>query len=259
MGLRDVEPIVVDLVRRRRVTEGSREPRASVVSRVSVPRRELLVAVLAVAIGATALAGSAFGVLPACTDPAWGCQLAHDPPGFAGSNTAIAFDPAGDAWVSFRDQDAQALMVARYVGEGGDCVCNPAWTCTVVDDPGGQGVGFETDIAFTGGTAWVSYYDRTKGALKVAVLQGAPTGGSAPVVTGFSPTSGPVGTGVTISGSNLTGATAVMFGGIFAAFPVPSDTQITATVPGGAKTGPITAVTPAGSATSSQSFRVTKR
>ena len=537
------------------MTEGSREPRASLVSRVTVPRRELLVAVLAVAIGATALVGSALGVLPGCTDPAWGCQLAHDPPGFAGSNTAIAFDSAGSAWVSFRDQDAQALMVARYVGEAGDCAGNEAWECTVVDDPAGHDVGFETDIAFTadgkawvsyqdtttddlkvahtvapgpgsgcsssatdwsceavdsssqvggytaiavengtplvtywdagrndlrwarpgtgaaacdagswscgivdsgavgayandlavdssgrawaayrysgsgtgpqaaklvvathvgsggsgcgsgspewscmaiaktgnvgldtgiafdvggkpwvhywnnnnlnlarldpGGTTqrcsvaadwecttihdtadsvgeyggiafdakgsawiayhgatakrayvahhvgggagsgcgsggstawacstldasgdvgafwmgiavrptgawgtgepWVSYYDRTRGALKVAVLQGAPTGGSAPVVTGLSPTSGPVGTGVTISGSNLTGATAVMFAGIFAAFPVPSDTQITATVPGGAKTGPITVVTPAGSATSSQSFRVTKR
>lgn len=529
--------------------EGSREPRASVVSRVTVPTRALLVVVLAVMIGATALAGSALGVLPGCTDLAWGCQQAHNPPGFAGSNTAIAFDAGGSAWVSFRDQDAQALMVARYVGAGGDCVGNQEWACTVVDDPEGHNVGFETDIAFTAdgvawvsyqdtttddlkvartvvpgtgsgcapsitdwtceavdsasqvggytaiavessaplvtywdagrndlrwarpgsgvaacdaagwscgtvdsgavgayandlavdpsgrawvayrysgsgtgpqaaklviathvvtggsgcgsgspewscspvtktgnvgldtgiafdaagapwvhywnnnnlnlarlggsgprcsvaadwecstihdaadsvgeyggiafdasgaawiayhgatakhayvshyvgagagsgcgstgstawacstldasgdvgafwmgiaihpdsGAPWVSYYDRSNGALKVAILQGAPTGGSTPVVTGFSPTSGPIGSSVIISGSNLATTTVVTFGGTPATFGVQSEGQIAAMVPVGAKTGPITIVTPDGSTTTSQSFRVTKR
>lgn len=132
-------------------------------------RLALLVAVAAGALSLAIGAVAADGVLPACTDTAWGCEAVHDPPGVAGSNTAIAFDPSGVAWVSFRDQDAQALMVARHVGSGGSCEQNAAWTCVVVDDPEGRDVGFETDIAFTSdGTAWVSYQDTTTDDLRVA-------------------------------------------------------------------------------------------
>jgi uncharacterized protein YhjY with autotransporter beta-barrel domain len=59
---------------------------------------------------------------------------------------------------------------------------------------------------------------------------------AAPTVTGVSPTSGPTagGTSVTITGTNFTGATAVMFGANPAAsYTVDSATQITATSPAG--------------------------
>ncbi len=60
-------------------------------------------------------------------------------------------------------------------------------------------------------------------------------------VTGISPTSGAVGSSVTITGTNLTGVTAVQFAnGVAAQFTVNSATSITATVPSGAVTGPIT-------------------
>jgi IPT/TIG domain len=86
------------------------------------------------------------------------------------------------------------------------------------------------------------------------------TSASAPTISSFSPTSGKVGTGVTITGTNFTGATSVRFGGgISATYTVVSDSQITATVPTGAKNGPISVTTPAGTATSSQGFRVSKR
>jgi hypothetical protein len=78
-----------------------------------------------------------------------------------------------------------------------------------------------------------------------------------PAITGFSPTQGPVGTQVIISGSGFTGATAVKFNGKSATFTVNSDTQITATVPTGATTGPITVTGPGGRGTSTTNFTVT--
>jgi uncharacterized protein (TIGR03437 family) len=58
--------------------------------------------------------------------------------------------------------------------------------------------------------------------------------------TNIAPTSGTVGTAVTITGANFTGVTGVKFGSAAAAFTVNSDTEITAVVPGGAATGPLT-------------------
>jgi hypothetical protein len=77
-----------------------------------------------------------------------------------------------------------------------------------------------------------------------------------PTVSSFTPTSGPAGTSVTITGTNLTGATTVAFGGVAATFTVDADTQITATVPSNAVTGPISVTTPGGTATSSTPFTV---
>jgi uncharacterized repeat protein (TIGR03803 family) len=79
-----------------------------------------------------------------------------------------------------------------------------------------------------------------------------------PQVLSFSPTSGAVGTSVTITGKSLTGASAVSFGGVLAtSFTVNSGTQITATVPTGAKTGVIAVRTLGGRGQSSTSFTVT--
>jgi hypothetical protein len=78
-----------------------------------------------------------------------------------------------------------------------------------------------------------------------------------PQITTFTPTSGVVGSSVTINGVSLTQATKVMIGGKAATFTVNSDIKITATVPAGAKTGlPISITTPGGSATSSGKFAV---
>jgi uncharacterized repeat protein (TIGR03803 family) len=71
------------------------------------------------------------------------------------------------------------------------------------------------------------------------------------------PTSGPVGTPVTILGNNLVGTTAVTFNGTAATFTVVSSTVIKATVPGGATTGKVTVTTPKGTLTSKVNFRVT--
>ena len=81
---------------------------------------------------------------------------------------------------------------------------------------------------------------------------------SGPSISSFSPTSGPVGTLVTINGSNFTGATAVKFGNRAAAsFTVDSSTKIFATVADGTQTGPVQVTTPDGTATSARDFVVT--
>jgi large repetitive protein len=84
------------------------------------------------------------------------------------------------------------------------------------------------------------------------------TGNLAAAISSFNPTSGPVGTSVTITGTNLCGASAVTFNATPApGFTVSSNTQITATVPSGATTGKIGVTTPVNTATSATDFTVT--
>jgi hypothetical protein len=77
-----------------------------------------------------------------------------------------------------------------------------------------------------------------------------------PTITGFSPTSGNAGTFVTITGTNFDTTTNVYFNGASAPWRVDSSTQVTAIVPTGATTGPISVQTQAGTATSATDFVV---
>jgi uncharacterized protein (TIGR03437 family) len=65
------------------------------------------------------------------------------------------------------------------------------------------------------------------------------------------PASGTPGKHMTILGTNLTGATAVSFDGTAATFTVVSATEITTTVPSGAKSGTVTVTTSVGTKLSS--------
>ena len=79
-----------------------------------------------------------------------------------------------------------------------------------------------------------------------------------PTITDFTPATGPVGTVVTITGTNLSGATAVRFNGTAAiVLKVVNDTQMTVTVPIDATTGNISITAPGGTAISSGSFTAT--
>jgi len=75
-----------------------------------------------------------------------------------------------------------------------------------------------------------------------------------PTITGFTPASGVQGTSVTITGTNFNNVSKVSFNGVSAAFTVNSGSQITATLPATASTGPIAVTTPGGTATSAASF-----
>ncbi|MCA1674928.1 MAG: hypothetical protein LC799_22980, partial [Actinobacteria bacterium] len=77
-----------------------------------------------------------------------------------------------------------------------------------------------------------------------------------PTVTSINPETGPVGSTVTINGTNFTGITSVRFNGVSATFTVNSATRITATVPTGATTGKVTVTNSAGTGTSTANFTV---
>ncbi len=80
---------------------------------------------------------------------------------------------------------------------------------------------------------------------------------TAPSLTSFDPTLGPVGTSVVIQGTAFTGASHVAFGSTDCPdFSVNSDTQITATVPSGANSSVISITTPGGTGLSSTTFTV---
>jgi hypothetical protein len=129
-----------------------------------------------------------------------------------------------------------------------------------------------TAVSFNGATA--TFTEGPPGTITATVPAGATTGpitvttaSSGPLVTttrftvtpaiiSFAPTFGAVGTGVTITGTNFTGATSVKFGGTVAAFTVSNSGTVTTTVPPGATTGPIIVTTLDGTATSA-SFTVT--
>jgi hypothetical protein len=82
-------------------------------------------------------------------------------------------------------------------------------------------------------------------------------GGGTPTITSISPTSGPVGTSVTVNGTNFTGATSVKFNVTSASYTVDTPTKITATVPAGATSGHVSVTTPGGTAKSTTNFIVT--
>jgi hypothetical protein len=130
-----------------------------------------------------------------------------------------------------------------------------------------------TDVRFNGVSATFTVVTSTQitatvpagattGPITVTTPDGTATSGTnfvvilPPTIVSFSPTSGPVGTSVTITGTNFTGTTDVRFNGVSATFTVVTSTQITATVPAGATTGPITVTNPAGTATSGTNFVV---
>ena len=79
-----------------------------------------------------------------------------------------------------------------------------------------------------------------------------------PNITRFTPASGPVGIRVTLTGTRLLGATEVLFNRVSSLeFEVVSMTSIRAIVPAEATSGPISVVTPGGTAVSAESFTVT--
>ena len=91
------------------------------------------------------------------------------------------------------------------------------------------------------------------GPVRVRTLEVQP-----PTLSRFTPTQGPVGTRVTLTGTHLFEASAVRFNGVGASrFKVLSGTSIEAVVPPAATSGPISVATPGGTAVTDDPFTVT--
>jgi IPT/TIG domain len=136
----------------------------------------------------------------------------------------------------------------------------------------GTGLDGATDVTFNGTSALFQVVSSTEvrglvpngattGPIAVITPQGTATSTDSfvvrPSITGFRPATGPVGTTVTIRGSNLTGATSVTFNGVTASFTVVSYSSIRTKVPAGASTGPIAVTTPDGQTKGRTDFVVT--
>jgi IPT/TIG domain len=196
---------------------------------------------------------------------------------------SLAVDKNGDMAVGYSVSDASMYPAIRYSGRLAGDALN---TLTQSEQTIVQGLGFQCctfsdgstntrwgdysamTIDPDGCTFWYTgeYYDahpttklEDNWQTRIASFQLPGCSGvqAAPTVSGFSPTSGPPGTSVTVTGTGFTGASSVTFNGTAAAYTVNSDGQITATVPSGATSGPIAVTNSAGSASSASSFTVT--
>ena len=115
----------------------------------------------------------------------------------------------------------------------------------------------DTQLAFTVPSG------ATSGPIAVATPDG--TGSSstpfnvavAPTISSFTPSSGTIGTRVSVSGAGFTTVTQVTLNGRSTGYSITSDTQLSFVVPAGATSGPIALITPYFTTTSQSSFTIT--
>jgi hypothetical protein len=205
--------------------------------------------------------GTALPTVYNAADPA---NPGVDAADFAWSTIGGKVDSEGDEDID--GNDCTFGLIGQTVDSG---LGDPTEGADVLGNPGANECGFVTPPATTDNgkvdlnsdTTITAADSCTNGCffghnvtLGLVQVEGAT---SAPTITSFSPMSGPVGTTVTITGTNFTGATSVKFNGVTATFIVNTATKITATVPTGATTGPISVTTAGGTATSTSNFTVT--
>ena len=219
--------------------------------------------------GANSLDGSFIVVVPACaqTGPITVTT-------FAGSGTSdqsftviptappviTDFSPTV-GWIATDTSGSAAIVITGtnlYVlGDDNNTVqftSVDATPCIIQDNPDPDGSRIWVGVpacAETGPITVTTYAGSATTAQALTVVRGTPT------ISDISPTSGPIGTIITITGANLQGVTSVNFtcGGLSPIFN--PDGSISAVVPNSCQTGPISVYAPYGTATSTQIFTVT--
>ena len=170
--------------------------------------------------------------------------------------TAVAGEQFSGPVATFTDANPNA-PVSDYTativwGDGNQS------TGTVTAGPSGGFVVSGTHTYVKTGSYQTTVSIADVGGSTAVVLGTATVDPPAPTVTQVSPSAGPTagGTAVTITGTNLTGATAVSFGSTPAtSFTVTSSTQISATAPAGAGIVDVTVTTAVGTSTTSAADR----
>ena len=187
-------------------------------------------------------------------------------PAYFGSNTGTSLIGMGDNWL--------ASVVPSLLAQPGVTVVITWDEGSLNSTPSEHVVALAVGAGVTprsvDGTAYTHYsleaglYNYfglgtapNNGATATALPIPGPAPAPAPTISSYTPASGWPGTSVTVAGSGFTGTTAVSFNGTAAAFTVTSGSQLTATVPAGATTGPISVTTAGGSTSSPTSFTVT--
>jgi uncharacterized repeat protein (TIGR01451 family) len=139
---------------------------------------------------------------------------------------------------------------------------------------GGFNLGTVTSVTFNGKAGTITGYSANQiqvyppggsgvGPIKVLAPAGSFTtsnnftNATGPIITDFSPALGSVGSQVSIDGINFTSATTVKFGGVTASSTDVGETQLSAVVPAGATTGPISVTGNSTTYTTSSNFTVT--
>ena len=179
--------------------------------------------------------------------------------------SGVAFANANDGWAVGDDgvfdttDGGTTWSLLQSVGSATGVTCANAHDVWLV-------AGSNIVASANGGATWISQYsfptyDLTLKAIAYAdsnhlwAVGGSPdlgggtilatTDGGWPTPTGLgvSPVSGMIGSSVVLTGTGLTSATSVEFDGVSAHFAADSDTQITATVPAGATSGPVIVTT----------------
>ncbi len=180
--------------------------------------------------------------------PAWDGKLYAFAPAGGGGNppTVTSFSPTSGAvgtLVDVRGTNFTSVTTVTFNGKPDSSFVVNSSTDITAHVPAGATTGriAVTTPAGTGTSA--SNFTVTSG------------GGGAPTIASFTPAGGHSGTRVTITGTNLAGATSVKLGTAAASFTVNSNTQITATapiLPTGSYKWSVT--TPGGTAVSSKTF-----
>ena len=187
-------------------------------------------------------------------------------PAYFGPNSGTSLINMGDNWLAnvVPSLMAQPGMTVVITWDEGNGSTTPPEHIVALEAGAGVTPGSSSSTAYNQYSLEAGLYSYfglgpapNNGATATPLPIPLPAPASPPTVSWFTPNSGWPGTAVTIAGSAFSGATSVTFNGSAAAFTVNSDSQITATVPAGATTGPISVTTSAGNATSAASFSVT--
>jgi len=199
----------------------------------------------------------------------WTYSLAYDPADnilYSGSeNSGVwrCMSPnSATSWTAFANQLSgfqipsllyDSVHGVLYAGTGTQGV----WQCTDPNTVNWVSTGGPVNGSTTGSLA----YDPARAIMYAGTgPHGVWRAGTAPQVSGVSPLSGPVGTSVTISGSNFgaaRGSSTVKFNGKTAAVTSWAGGTIHATVPSGATSGPVVVTTIGGSSNVDKTFTVT--